>query len=164
MDWSMWFLGAVLGGVILFFLNGLLQALLPWGTKSVGEVKAPPEVSEAIARKTTDGMMFTNEGVSAFIAVKPAAYYSLGRYFAVEFVTQLLTGAILAGVLMFTLGQPIEQRLLLVALVAFASITSIDLSYWNWWGFSNRYTLGVAVNRFIATMIAGGVVAALVIR
>jgi ABC-type thiamin/hydroxymethylpyrimidine transport system permease subunit len=88
----------------------------------------------------------------------------LGRYFAVEFVTQFLTGAILAGVLMFTIGQPFEQRLLLVAFVALASITSIDLSYWNWWGFSNRYTLGVAVNRFISTMIAGGVVAALVIR
>lgn len=164
MDWGTWLLGAVLGGVILFFVNGLLQAVLPWGTRSVSEVKAPPEVGEAIARTTTNGMMFTNEAVSAFIAVKPAVYYSLKRYFFVEFITQLLTGAVLAGVLMFTVGQPIEQRLLLVALVALAGITSIDLSYWNWWGFSNRYTLGVAVNRFIITVIAGGAVSFLVVR
>jgi hypothetical protein len=51
-----------------------------------------------------------------------------------------------------------------VVLVALAGITSIDLSYWHWWGFSNRYTLGVAVNRLIAYVLAGVVVALLIVR
>lgn len=121
MDWGMWLLGTLAGGVILFFVNGLLQATLPWGTKSVGDIKASPEVGQAIASTTTNGMFYTNEQVAAFVAAKPASYYSIGRFFAVEFVTQLLTAAILAGVLLFTLGLPPEQRLLLVALVALAA-------------------------------------------
>jgi hypothetical protein len=42
----------------------------------------------------------------------------------------------------------------IVGLVALAGIASIDLQYWNWWGFSARYTIGVAVNRLLGCLIA----------
>jgi hypothetical protein len=154
----------VVSGVLMFFANGLLQATLPWGTKSVSDIKASPEVGKAIASTTQDGMMYVNEGVAAFIAVKPQRYYVMSRFFGIEFVTQLIAGAALTGALMLTRGQPLEARLGLVALIALMGIASIDLSYWNWWGFSTRYTLGVAVNRFVIYMVAGAVLALFIVR
>jgi drug/metabolite transporter (DMT)-like permease len=161
-----WLIGAIVAGVILFLWTGLTQNFLPWGIKQVQTPKPEDDerVSKAIASMTTDGMALVSKGVTALVAARPAAYYNMGRYFAIEFVTQMIVGAVLAGILMLTAGQPLETRLLLIGLVVLAGIGSIDLQYWNWWGFSNLYTLGVAVNRLLGYLIAAGVVAAFIIR
>jgi hypothetical protein len=161
-----WLIGTVVAGVILFLWTGLTQNMLPWGIKQVQTPKPDDEerIGKAIGGMTTDGMAMFSKGVAAFVSIRPAAYYNMGRYFAIEFVTQLIVGGVLAGILLLTAGQPLERRLLLVGLVALAGIASIDLQYWNWWGFSNLYTLGVAVNRLLGYLIAAGVVAAFIIR
>jgi hypothetical protein len=140
-------IGIIIGGIILFFWTGLSQALIPWGTKSVGEHPAPDELGDSIAKGTTNGMMYITKKVSAFIAVKSESYYNIPRYFMIEFATQLLTATVLVVILALTDTLSNEIRLALVGLMGLITISSVDLQYWNWWGFSTRYTVGVAVNR-----------------
>jgi len=152
-------LGVVVGGILLFLWSGLAQSLLPWGVPSVQEATNAAEIGAAIAATTEDGMLYIEAPVAAYVAVKPASYYNLTRYFTIEFITQLLVAAVLMAILVLTRGLSVGQRVGLVALVALAGIASIDLQYWNWWGFSTIYSVGFAVNRLIGYLIAGGVLA-----
>lgn len=143
----------IASGVLLFLWTGLTQNLIPWGIKSVRAHDQKDGTGAALAKLTTDGMVFITDQVAAFIAIKPAAYYVTGRYFAIEFVTQIIVGAVLTGLLVLTAPLDDGTRLLIVGLAGAAGVASIDLQYWNWWGFSNRYTLGVAVNRLAGYLL-----------
>lgn len=148
-------LGIIIGGVILFFWTGFSQAVIPWGTKTAGSHPDPEGLGDKIAEGTGNGMIYINKRVAAFIAVKPDSYYSLPRYFMIEFITQLLTATLLVLILALTDTLPNDSRLMLVGLVGCITVTSVDAQYWNWWGFSHRYTLGVAVNRLVGFLLAG---------
>lgn len=142
------------GSLILFLWTGFAQSVLPWGVKSVGDHPAAQAVGEALAAQP-DGMAYVKHKVAAFIAIRPERYYAMGRFFAIEFATQLLAAATLVGILALTTGLDDGARLLLVALAGAAGVASVDLQYWNWWGFSSIYTLGVAVNRLMGYLLAG---------
>lgn len=147
-------LSVLIGGIILFLWTGFSQNVFPWGVKSVAQHTQPDGVGERLAGVTNAGMVYVKDQVAAFIAIKPESYYSMGRYFGIELFTQFVAAAVLTAILALTAGLPDGQRFLIVALVAAAGIVSIDLPYWNWWGFSSRYTLGVAVNRLVGYLLA----------
>jgi hypothetical protein len=149
-------IAVVVGGVVLFIMSGLTQNLFPWAQKSVQVVEG--DLGKHIAEVTTDGMVYTTQNVAAFLAVKPASYYAMGRYFAIEFATQLLVSAVLVIILSLT-DDALEnaEQLGLVALVALAGILSVDIQQWNWWGFSSKYAFGMAFNRLLSYLIAGAI-------
>jgi hypothetical protein len=159
MDIGQLLLATLIGGVVLFFWMGFTQNVLPWGIKSVKENPQLDALTADIKNATQDGVYYVHKDVAVFMAIKPGNYYNMGRYFGIEFATQLIVGAILAGILALTIEQTLETRLLLVALVGLAGVASIDLQYWNWWGFSHLYTLGVAVNRVVGYLLVGFIIA-----
>ena len=148
-------LSVIVGSVVLFLWTGLAQNVLPWGVKSVRPHEARDGVGAQIAGVRRNGMIYITDQVAAFIAVKPEAYYSPTRYMALELVTQIGVAAVLTAILVLTRTLPDGERPLLVVLVGAAGIASIDLQYWNWWGFSTRYTLGLAFNRLVGYVLAG---------
>ncbi len=87
----------------------------------------------------------------------------MGRYFAIEFVTQMLAAAVLVAILALTAGQPASARLGVLALAGAASVLSVDAQYWNWWGFSTVYTIGVAVNRLLGYIVMGAALLAFIV-
>jgi hypothetical protein len=166
MDIGTVLLGALIGGVALFFWMGFTQNVLPWGIRSVGQHPDNDQLAQQLSATVSEGMFLvhTPQAATAFIALRRGSYYHMGRYFAVEFVTQLAVGAVLAALLALTLHLPLEQRLLSVGLAALGAAFSIDLQYWNWWGFSLRYSLGIAVNRIVGWLLVGGMLAVAIIR
>lgn len=149
----------LVGGVILFFWTGLAQNVLPWGVKSVrshGEKDGTPLVKSDMPT----GMVFTTHGIAAFIAARPQAYYNPVRYMALEFVTQLVASAALVLVLSLFGSLDLGQRVLVGVGVWLVGFASIDLQYWNWWGFTLKYTAGIALNRLVGYLlmvsVAGG--------
>jgi hypothetical protein len=87
--------------------------------------------------------------VFVFLAVKPASYYNLGRYFGLEFLSQVGVGALMVALLILTESLLQGERLAIVALAALMAVLAIDAQYWHWWGFGARYSLDVAVNRLL---------------
>lgn len=146
-------IASVIGGIILFVWTGFAQNVLPWGVKSVAEHKQGDGVGKALAGIATSGMVYVKDEVAAFVAIKPESYYSVRRYFGIEILTQIGAAVVLTGILALTAGQDDGQRLMIVGLAGLAGVVSIDVQYWNWWGFSNRYTVGVAINRLIGYVL-----------
>lgn len=149
----------LVGGVILFFWTGLAQNVLPWGVKSVrahGENDGAPLVKSDMPT----GMVFTTHGIAALIAARPQAYYNPMRYLALEFVTQLVVSAALVLVLAAFAPLDLGQRLLVGVGIWLVGFASIDLQYWNWWGFTLTYTVGIGFNRLMGYLLmvslAGG--------
>lgn len=147
----------VVGGVILFFWTGFSQNVLPWGVKSVQQHGQKDGVGDSLAGVMQNGMLYVKDQVAAFIAIRPESYYSMARYFSIELLTQFVVAAVLTGILALTDGLADTQRLGIIALAAAAGIASVDVQYWNWWGFSSRYTLGVAVNRLVGYLLVATV-------
>jgi hypothetical protein len=164
MDIGQILIGTAVAGLILFFWTGFTQNVLPWGIKSVQEDKNLDALTTQIKQISEYGVYYTHQDVAVFLAIKPASYYNMGRYFVLEFITQVFVGLILALILGATLGLSLETRLGIILLVGGAGVFSVDVQYWNWWGFSNIYTVGVAINRLLGYLIAGFVIANFIIR
>ncbi|TVR20869.1 MAG: hypothetical protein EA396_09360 [Anaerolineaceae bacterium] len=147
-------LSIFVGGVVLFLWTGLAQNIFTWGVRSVQQHDGDDTIGGALAEVSEDGMLYVKDRVAAFIAIKPTSYYSTKRYFIIEFITQLAVGCVITAILLLTDGLADGQRVLIIGLVGLAGVASIDLQYWNWWGFSSRYTLGVAVNRLVGYLLA----------
>jgi hypothetical protein len=166
MNIGMIILGTLVGGVLLFLWNGFTQNVVPWGIKSVKTPAGPDEekIGSAIAAVTTNGMHLLTKQVTAFMAIRPASFYSAGRYLGIEFLTQVIVALVLTVILALTIALPFEQRLLLTVLVSLVGVAAIDLQYWNWWGFSTKYTLGIATSRVIGHTIVGFLLINFIVR
>lgn len=157
MEIGTFLLGTGVAGVLLFLWGGLTQALTPWGIRAVKPV--PAEEAAGLTTQmhaiTPPSRMYAvfDDKVAALLAVKPGAYYNMGRYFAVEFVTQLTAGALLTGILLLTAPLGVGTQLTLVGLMALSAALTIDVQYWNWWGFSPAFTFGLLVNRSVGALL-----------
>lgn len=152
-----WVVAIGLGTVILFMWTGFAQNVLPWGVKSVrshGKDDGQPVITPSLP----DGMTFTTAGKAAFIAARPAAYYDPKRYLALELATQAVAAIALTVLLGAFPALGLVGRLGLVSAVWLVGFASIDLQYWNWWGFTARYTLGIAFNRWVGYALAAPVI------
>lgn len=158
--------GILIGGIFLTLWGGLVQNVVPIGIKSV---KEPDEASQqaignAIADLSTNGMFLLRHKVTALIAVRPYAYYSPGRYLALEALGQFIVATILVVMLTLTAALPQEQRLLIVLLAAGAGAASGDAQNWNWWGFSGRYFVGIVLGRLIGYGILAILLTSFILR
>ncbi|AFY49654.1 hypothetical protein Nos7524_3880 [Nostoc sp. PCC 7524] len=157
--WTLLF-AVIVAGLVLFIWSGVTQNL-PWGIKSVKPDIKNVVATQAIASESQNGMMYLNGEIVAFVAVKPKTYYSPQRFFIVEFVTQILAGMILCLLLSQLFDLSLVGRQFIILLVSLLIVVTTDMSYWNWWGFSHPYTLGVAANKIIGLQLASLVVSLL---
>jgi len=154
-DWFNLLKGAIVGGILLFLWSGLTQSVTPWGIKSVKDIEEASTLGEVLERQSAKGLYYFKDKVTAFIAVKPEGYYSMTRFFIIEFITELLVATTLTAILLLMASQSITMRLLLIGLATLAGIFSTDFQYWNWWGFSTIYSLGISINRLIGHLLVG---------
>ncbi|MDX2008426.1 MAG: hypothetical protein SFU83_24540 [Meiothermus sp.] len=154
--------GSLLGGTVLFAWSGVTQNL-PWGFRAVGKVDSAPELADRVRRQTGDGMFFTTDGVSSLVVVRPQNYYNPARYFGLEFLTQVAVALVLTAVLSLISPLGGGQKLAVIGLVGLVTALAVDFQYWNWWGFSSRYSLGMASNRLLGWLLAAWALERLVV-
>ncbi|MDI9634834.1 hypothetical protein QM565_03395 [Geitlerinema splendidum] len=163
MDIGTFLLGTIAAGILLFIWSGASQAATPWGIRSVKALgkEELDGLSDSMLHVTPPSGMYGvfDEKIAAFMAVRRGSYYNMGRYFAVELVTQLLVGAFLTAILMLTNSLALEAQIILIGCVSLLAHAAIEMQYWNWWGFTTRYSLGFAVNRTVGLVIAAFIVA-----
>lgn len=145
--------GSLLGGTVLVGWSGITQKL-PWGFRAVGRVDRAPELADQVRRQTGEGMFFTTDGVSSLVVVKPQNYYNPARYFGLELLTQVAVALVLTVVLSLLYPLASGQKLAVIGLVGLVTALAVDFQYWNWWGFSSRYSLGMAGNRLLGWLLA----------
>lgn len=182
--------GGVLGGIVVFLWGAFSHMVLPLGEAGFATLPDEPKVAAVLraqvheraiyilpgmptdpdrtdAQKAADEARWTDayrQGPSGILVIDPIGKEPFApRAFAIELITDIL-GATIAALLLTMAGLPSYLlRLLFVTMLgAFASV-AIDLSYWNWYGFPDAYTVAAYFDQ-VLNWFFGGLVLARIVR
>jgi hypothetical protein len=138
-------IASLAGAMVLFLFDGAFQAIPNFGVRAVERIESN-ELTTPKFNELTNQMAYitTNETVS-FVATRPADFYNLPKFFAIEFFSAFAIATVLAILFAKIKNHSLKERLLLT--ISFASIAclAIHIPYLNWWGFSFYYTSVVIV-------------------
>ena len=85
--------------------------------------------------------------------------FAFGKWLTVEFVFELL-GCLLAVFLLAQTRHPsFSARVVFVTVLGLAVVFWTNMSYWNWYGFSRRYTAAYMFTEVVGFICAGLVIA-----
>lgn len=153
------FWGGVIGGIVLFLWGGISHMALPWAKQWVLPFPDPPAAVETLKTLVPqNGTYYDPHGY--FLAAAPLPDGSdksakMGGTLASEFVTNLLVGMLLAGLLVAFRARTLSRLALLSATMAIAASLDVHMSYWIWYGFSWKFTLLAIVDLVIGWFLAG---------
>ena len=172
----------VAGGVVLFVWSAVSWMVLPWHNATfhkfdqerVVEVVlgtyAPrkgiyllpsPAAGTPQERKEAHGR--AAKGPFAFVVMSPQGWSAMPIHLAVGLVTQIL-GAMLATTLLVLVKKPkasYGEKLAFLVIFSLAAGVICHLPDWNWWGFSNEFTLLAFADLLIGWFFAALVMAKL---
>lgn len=136
-------IATIVGAVVLFLFDGAFQALPDFGVRAVERLETN-ELTSKKFNELTDRMVYiVSDQTVSFVTIKQADYYNLTRFFKVEFLSAFsiaLIFAVVFGQFKFT---NLRERILLTFAFSLIASLAIHFPYFNWWGFSFSYTLGV---------------------
>lgn len=137
-------IAAIAGAIVLFLFDGAFQAIPGLGVSAVEPLETQdlttayfPELANRMAYIITDKTV-------TFAATKEAAYYNMGRFLAVEFASAFVVSLLFALFFSKVENRGLSDRMVLTVMAAIIATFAIHIPYFNWWGFSFAYTLGVA--------------------
>jgi hypothetical protein len=185
-------LAAVLGAVAMFLWSFVAHTLLPLGEAGIREIPREKEVTAALNDLIGDNpgtYIFPGPGVGpnaskeekhkamerimADYAKHPSGllvYHSPGsrqfnfpKFLTVEFAVELVESLLAVFLLAQTRHLSFGTRVFFVSLLGVAVALWTNVSYWNWHGFSKRYT-GAYITTEVVGFILAGIVIALVLK
>lgn len=99
-------------------------------------------------------------GVSGLLAYNPpAAKGAFGRQLGVEFALEVVEAGLTAWIISAAVG--FWSRWLIALGVGLIAAVTTNVSYWNWYGFSDAFTEANAFTELMKYVIAGAVAAAI---
>lgn len=180
-----WVMGGLLGGAAMFFWGALSHMLLPVGELGVRTAlpaqeaamvaamqAALPEPALYLIPGSDPSQAMTPEaqeawlarvaaGPTALVAWNPGPGTALGpRPLAIELLSNLAACLIAAWVLTrLAPGTTYFRRVGVVVLLGLFAWVSIQVSYWSWYSFPDRYLAGQLVEQLVGCALAGVVIA-----
>ncbi|MEM7367039.1 MAG: hypothetical protein AAF587_00490 [Bacteroidota bacterium] len=136
-------------------LSGL-SSQLPWGIGDVTPTELPHhQLDELVQQKDLSMNLILTAHSMSFVSTRTIEYYSLVRFFSMNALLGLVSGLFLCLLLHVIRERSRLEKLKIVMLFGLFCVFSIHLSYWNWWGFSTSYSIGVSLatlfNLFVVT-------------
>lgn len=157
-------LGSLLATFVFISLN-ILASKLPWGVENVIRTELiEHQVDDfAQAEKSSMNLILTEKSMS-FVSTRSRSYYSMNRFFSVNMLLILCSAIFLCSILYLLRNEPLAKKMEIIALFGLFAITSIHLTYWNWWGFSNTYSIGVSTSTLINLLIVSFLLAKFIFK
>lgn len=136
-------IATIIGAIILFLFDGTFQLVPNFGIKAVERVESNDFTTPKFSELSNRMAYIATDKTVSFVASKESGYYNVSRFLALEFVSAFCIALIFA--LLFANFDEIKLRERLWLTFGFSLIAScaIHLPYFNWWGFSVPYTVGV---------------------
>ncbi|MBI3611192.1 MAG: hypothetical protein HY204_10910 [Nitrospirae bacterium] len=161
-------LAVVLGGVVLFLWGFISWAVLPWHDMVANKFSDEAAVAQVLkANAPVQGIYYLPYAeedhkpgeVAAFVNVLPQGFdMNMGKLMGIGLTMQILSAALVFGLLRQTQGLSYLGKLKFVAWVGLTIGFVSHGPYWNWFGFSTSYTIVT-----ILDILIGGALASLVI-
>lgn len=155
-------IGTVVTAVALFAWQSVSNALLPWHQMTLREFEHPEMMLSAVdAAAPENGVYLHERGVLAAVSFVPGVT-DKSALLSIMLIRQLVIDLLAAFVLALVvarLGGGAAHAGLTLGGVALGTGIILELSDWNWYGFSLPYTLvnaaDVAINGLIAGLVLG---------
>ncbi len=184
-------LAGILGGTAMFIWTSLAHMVLPLGEAGIGEIPNESAVLSAMQsniRDQTGLYIFPGLGVgknatrqekseamkhiAEKIAANPSGIlmyhapgrpFTLGKSLGIEFATELVEAILVVFLLAQTDIACFAGRFGFVLVAGILASITTNVSYWNWYGFPEVYTVSYMLIQIIGFFLVG-IVAALVVR
>ncbi len=182
------FLAAVLGAMAMFFWSFIAHMVLPLGDAGLSEIPNEKAVADALEKEIGDHpgtYIFPGPGVghnaskeekrkameqiSKEYTKRPSGLlvyhspgsreFAFGKWLTVEFAIELFESLLAVFLLAQTRHLSFGARVGFVTVLGIAVAVWTNLSYWNWYGFSRRYTAAYMVTEAVGFIFAGLVIA-----
>jgi hypothetical protein len=79
----------------------------------------------------------------------------MGTNLGIEFATNCIEALLLTFLLWRSRAQGVFERAQLSGLMGLAAFIGLEISYWNWYGFSPRFVMGGLVDIVVGWYLAG---------
>jgi hypothetical protein len=173
-------LGGFWGGLVAFIWTGLSWTVLPWHTASLlkftnesaieqaiianapeSGIYALPNPNQAEGSSTPgDSMLARMErGPNVFASVQLKGDSSMEKPMVIGLLIEVLGAALITWLLLKTAGLGYGGRVMFVVIASLAAWVLGELPSWNWWHFSTGYTFGGMIDRVMAGILSGLVIA-----
>lgn len=142
---------ALIIGVISLTIIGIVGSSLPIGINTV----------ERIETQTADldemhgmNLVLTDKSMS-FTSTRPKSYYALDKFYQVNLINNLILSFLILLLIntIAGLGKKVIMKVLLI--IGLITIFNSHIPYWNWWGYSSSYTVGVSLIAILSLIITG---------
>ena len=182
------FMAGVLGAVAMFFWSFIAHMVLPLGDAGLREIPNEKAVAAALEKEIGDHpgtYIFPGPGVgpnasreekrnameqmSKEYTTRPSGLlvyhspgsreFAFGKWLTVEFAIELFESLLAVFLLAQTRHVSFGARVGFVTVLGIAVAVWTNLSYWNWYGFSRRYTAAYMVTEAVGFICAGLVIA-----
>jgi hypothetical protein len=161
-------IGTVVTAIALFAWQTISNAVLPWHMATMREFANNDAMVEAIrANAPENGVYVSNQGILAAVALTPNLIDKttlIGQMLGKQFVINLVVAFLLALVALRLRPTTVMGTATALAIAGLAGSALIELSNWNWYGFSASWSIVNLVDHTIQWFIAGLVLAALMRR
>ena len=169
-------LAGVLGAVAMFLWSFIAHSFLPLGEAGIKQIDNEQALLSAMKSTLNDHGMYhfpnmgsdmsENEkkiatGPSGLLIYHPTRDFSFPKSLAIEFATELLQALIAMYLLSLTGVGTFGGRLGFLALIGLLAAVATNISYWNWYGFSDTYTCAYMFTEWVGYLCAGVVAAAM---
>jgi hypothetical protein len=136
-------IATIVGAIVLFLSDGVFQAIPNFGVRAVERIETSYLTTEKFNELTNKMSYIATDKTVSFVATKPADFYNLSKFFVIEFFSALLISFVFALLFAKLTTLKLSQRMWLTLAFAFIASFAIHIPYFNWWGFSFAYTIGV---------------------
>lgn len=182
-------LGTILGAIILFLWSFIAWTFIPWPSEPLrsftnqdaviaaikantphsgnyllpNEVKRTPGMTaEQYQKAMQDALSRMTQGPVIFAAVRLEPFGSMTKPLVIKFLTDVVVALLATLLLLQTRRLSYAGRVAFVTALGVIIFVGASVDEWNWWSFSNAYTLmqmGVLViGWFLASLVMSAVV------
>jgi len=183
-------LAGILGGIAMFIWTSIAHMVLPLGEAGVSEVSSEIPLTDAMKsslgdrhgffpfpgvhvspnaskQEKEDAMNLMKEHAATrpagLLVYHPTRPIALGRWLTIEFLTEVVQALLVVALLAQTRLMTFGGRVAFVTVAGILAAITTNVSYWNWYGFPERYTVGYMFTEIVGFFVVG-IVAALVLK
>jgi hypothetical protein len=179
-------LAGILGGIAMFIWTSIAHMVLPLGEAGVSEMGSEIPLLDAMKsslgerqgffifpglhvspnaskQEKADAMKLMTERAATapagILVYHPTRPFAFGRWLATEFITEVVQALLVVALLAQTRLTSFGGRVCFVSIAGILAAITTNVSYWNWYGFPSRYTVGVMITEIVGFFIVGIVAA-----
>lgn len=151
-------LAALLGGLTIFIWGALSHTALEL-SGGMYPLKDGTAVIDAIrSQAPNNGVYYDSRGLLAVVSLRPDMAdksQHMGANLGIEFATNCAEALLLAFLLARSRAKGVFERAQLTGLMGLAAFIGLEISYWNWYGFSPRFVMQGLVDIVVGWYLAG---------